>query len=42
MTSDIMDNRGMKPKDIRKAVQIIELYRDSIIIEWEKYHGENN
>ena len=37
---EVVNNNGIKPKDMKKAVGIIELYRDEIINKWREYHGE--
>lgn len=37
---EVVSNNGIKPKDIRKALVIIETYQDDIIDAWIKYHGE--
>ena len=37
---EVVSSNGIKPKDIRKALVIIEAYQDDIIDAWRKYHGE--
>ncbi len=37
---EVVSSTGIKPKDIRKALVIIEAYQDDIIDAWRKYHGE--
>ncbi len=37
---ELVSNNGIKPKDIKKALVIIETYQEDIIDAWEKYHGE--
>ena len=37
---EIVSNNGIKPKDLKKALTIIEIYRDDIIQEWKEYHGD--
>ncbi len=41
-TLEIVENQGIKPKDMKKAVQIVKLYKEEIINQWRKYHGDNN
>lgn len=33
-------NNGLKPKDLKRAKELVEIYRSEIIEEWKKYHGE--
>lgn len=40
-TVEIVENQGIKPKDLRKAVQIVKIYQDDIIEKWNEYHGED-
>lgn len=37
---EVVSNIGIKPKDIKKALVVIETYRDEIINAWREYHGE--
>ena len=37
---EMVYNNGIKPKDIKKALVVIETYRDEIINAWREYHGE--
>lgn len=37
---ELVSNNGIKPKDLKKALVIVETYQDEIITEWKKYHGE--
>ena len=37
---EVVNNRGIKPNDLKKALAIIDMYRDDIIIKWKEYHGE--
>ena len=37
---EIVSNNGIKPKDLKKALTIIEIYKDDIIQEWKEYHGD--
>lgn len=37
---EIMENKGLKPADIKKAVEIVKLYQDDIIQAWNEYFDE--
>lgn len=37
---EVVSNNGIKPKDLKKALVIIEAYQDEIIAKWREYHGE--
>lgn len=37
---EVVSNNGIKHKDIKKALIVIEAYRDDIIAAWREYHGE--
>ncbi len=41
-TLEVVENHGVKPKDMKKALEIIKLYNEEIIAKWEEYHGEDN
>jgi hypothetical protein len=36
----IVENQSMKPKDLKKAISTVELYREDFIKAWKEYHGE--
>ncbi len=36
---EVLSNNGIKPKDIKKALTIIETYKDDIIEKWNEFHG---
>ena len=38
---EIVENQGIKPKDLKKAVQIVRIYQEDIIEKWAEYHGED-
>lgn len=40
-TLNVLENQGIKPKDIKKAVQIVKIYREDIITKWNQYYGED-
>ena len=37
---EIMENKGLKPADIKKAVEIVKLFQDDIIQAWNEYFDE--
>lgn len=37
---EVVENNGIKPKDIKRAIAIIEEYREEIIKAWNEYFGE--
>lgn len=37
---EIVSNNGIKPKDLKKALVVINTYQDDIIDAWRRYHGE--
>lgn len=39
-TGEIAENNGIKPKDIKKATEIVDQYRDDIIKAWNEYFDE--
>lgn len=39
-TIEVVDERGMKAKDIKKALTIIELYQEDIMDTWQKYFSK--
>lgn len=36
----LIENRGIKPKDIKRAMTIVEQYREEFIEQWKKFHSE--
>jgi hypothetical protein len=36
---EVVENRNIKSKDMKKALAIIDLYKEEFINEWYKYHG---
>jgi len=36
---EIIENKNIKNKDIKKALTIIELYKEEFIDAWYEYHG---
>ena len=39
-TIEIIEQRGMKPKDIKKALTIVELYQEDIINSWQSFFSK--
>ncbi len=40
-TLEVMENQGIKPKDVKRALQLVEMYKQEIINKWEEFHGED-
>ncbi|MDR2809358.1 MAG: DUF4160 domain-containing protein [Tannerellaceae bacterium] len=38
-TVEVIENRNIKTKDIKKALVIIDLYKEEFINAWNEYHG---
>lgn len=36
----LVENNGIKPKDMKRALTIIEQYREEFIAKWNEFHGE--
>jgi len=36
----LIENNGIKPKDIKRAMSIVEQYREEFIEKWIEFHGE--
>ena len=36
----LVENNGIKPKDIKRAMTIVEQYREEFIEKWIEFHGE--
>lgn len=36
----LIENNGIKPKDIKRAMSIVEQYRDEFIEKWKQFHDE--
>ncbi|MFA7492032.1 MAG: DUF4160 domain-containing protein [Proteiniphilum sp.] len=37
---EVLYNKGIKSQDIKKAIRIVETYREEIIEKWNEFHGE--
>ena len=40
VTLEIMENQGLKPADLKKAIDIVKRYQDDIIQAWKEYFDE--
>ena len=38
-TIEVVYNHGLKPKDLKRALQLAEMYKEDIIEVWNKYHS---
>ena len=36
---EVIENKNIKPKDLKKALTIIKLYKEEFIKSWNEYHG---
>ena len=36
----LVENNGIKPKDIKRAMSIVEQYREEFIEKWIEFYGE--
>ena len=36
---EVVYNHGLKAKDLKRAIQLAEMYKDDIIELWNKYHS---
>ena len=36
----LVENKGIKPKDIKRAMSIVEQYKEEFIEKWKEFHGE--
>ena len=36
----LVENNGIRPKDIKRAMSIVEQYREEFIEKWIEFHGE--
>ena len=36
---ELVENKGIKPKDIKRAMTIVEQYKEEFIEKWNEYHG---
>ena len=37
---ELIENNGIKPKDIKRAMSIVEQYKEEFIEKWKEFHGE--
>ncbi len=38
----LVSNDGMKPRNVKRALQIAQMYQTEIIDKWNEYHGKEN
>ncbi len=36
---EVVYNRGLKPKDLKRAVELATMYKEDIIEKWQEFHG---
>ena len=36
----LVENKGIRPKDIKRAMSIVEQYKEEFIEKWKEFHGE--
>lgn len=36
-TAGVIENKGLKPKDLKRAVEAVRLYKEDIINSWNEY-----
>ena len=36
-TAEVIENKGLKPKDLKRAVEAVRLYKEDIINSWNEY-----
>lgn len=41
LTAEIIENNGLKPADLKKAVDAVKLYKDDFTKAWNEYFDEN-
>lgn len=37
---ELVENNGIKPHDLKRAIEITRMYQNEFIKAWEEYHGE--
>lgn len=40
MTLEVLENKGVKPKDLQRAITTVRQYREEIIKSWNEYFDE--
>lgn len=38
----LVSNEGMKPRNVKRALQLAEMYQEEIIAKWREYHGSTD
>lgn len=36
---EVVENKGIKPNDIRRAMTIVEQYKEEFVQKWNEFHG---
>ena len=39
-TAEVIDNTGIKPNDLKRAIEVVIQYRDELIKAWNEYFDE--
>lgn len=39
-TGEVMENRGLKPKELKRAVEAVSQYREEIVAAWYEYFDD--
>lgn len=39
-TAEVIENQGVKPKDLKRAVEAVKQYKDDIIQSWNEYFDQ--
>ena len=39
-TAEVIDNSGIKPNDLKRAIEVVIQYRDELIKAWNEYFDE--
>lgn len=39
-TAEVVENKGIKPKDLKRAVDAVKQYKEDIIKSWHEYFDE--
>ena len=38
----LVSNEGMKPRNVKRAMQLAKMYKEDIIAKWYEYHGKED
>lgn len=42
LTAEVVENNGIKPADLKKAVDAVKQYKADMIREWKAYFGDED